>query len=156
MIPNIPRCGLASIEREDRKSAAFISPTARTLYETADLLMRKDGMVGGPMRFAEDLMRRRNGEGVTWTFYESLVTNPQKVMERIERDCQLEPFDWDFDNVVNVATDLDALYRGKFPHKGSGKISPDQASWRDTLSPEIASLVAGAYPYFMRTFGYDT
>jgi sulfotransferase len=148
-----PRDVIASIERKHRKTAVFNSPVARTIYETAEILMQPDGMVGGPMRFCEDLIRR-NLPGVVWVRYESFTANPEPVIERIHEAMGCEPFKHDYANVQNTASDLDALYRGKFPHIGSGEIKPTGATWQDTIDPELSDKIANRYPLFMQTFAY--
>lgn len=149
-----PRDVLASIERQNRRTAAFNSPVARTIYEACELLMVKEGMVGGPMRFVEDLIRR-GSKGVVFVPYESFVSNPTLWLDRIHKTMGVEPFEHDLDNVVNVATDLDALYRNKYPHDGSGAIKPTGHDWRDTLDADLAVKVAGLFPLYMSTFGYE-
>jgi hypothetical protein len=57
-------------------------------------------------------------------------------------------------NVVNVATDLDAIYRNKYPHKGEGAIKSTGTNWRDTFDESLGNLIAGAYPLYMQTFSY--
>ncbi len=148
-----PRDVIASIERQHRKTAAFNSPLARTAYESAELLMAPDGMVGGPIRFIEDLTRR-NLPGVVCVRYESLVTDPAAAISRVHDPLGCEPFEHGYRKVENVASDLDALYRGKYPHDGSGEIKPTGRSWQDTLDPDLAALIAGRYPLFMQTFAY--
>ena len=148
-----PRDVIASIERQHRKTALFTSPMAPTLYESADLLMKPDGMVGGPIRFIEDLLRRQVAN-VCWVRYESFVVDPKESMKRIENAAGLKPFHWDFEHVSNSSTDVDGLYRHKFPHDGDGPIKPKGISWEDCLSPELAATIAAVYPLYMHTFGY--
>ncbi len=157
-----PRDVIASIERQHRQTAAFDSPVARTIYEAADVLMRPDGMVGGPMRFIEDLLRRQHS-GVVWVRYESLVVDPASTIRKVAEAMDLRTgsliatengFEFDFTNVENVSSDLDAIYRNKYPHDGSGPIKPTGRDWRDVIDPELAGLVASRYPLYMQTFAY--
>jgi sulfotransferase len=147
-----PRDVIASIERQNQKTAAFNSPVARTIYEAAEILMSPEGMVGGPMRFCEDLLRRNLS--VTWVRYESLVTDPGAVVKRAHEAIGCDPFDHDFVVVENTASDLDALYRCKYPHDGSGTIKPSGKTWTNTLDPDLAVKIATRYPLFMQTFAY--
>lgn len=148
-----PRDVIASIERQHQNTALFNSPVARTIHESADLLMRQDGMVGGPIRFCEDLLRR-NLPGVVYVRYESLAASPQTVVDRIYDTFGIPSYQHDFDDVQNVATDLDALYRGKYPHDGSGTVKPSSHTWRDVIDGDLAAKIAGVYPMFMHHFGY--
>lgn len=148
-----PRDVIASIERQHRRTGLFNSPFARTEAEVVALLMRPDGNVGGALRFAEDLIRR-NLPSVAWVRYESLVRDPHTILAGLADRLGLTAHAWDTENVVNVASDLDALTLGKFPHDGSGPIKPTGTDWRDVLDSEIAEHVAAQAPLYMRTFGY--
>lgn len=152
-----PRDVIASIERKHRQTAIFHSPVASTIYDAADLLMKQDGMVGGPMKWIEDVIRRAQ-PGVVWVRYEQFVTMPDVVVATIHKALGLDDADafvHDFDGVENVATDLDALYRNKYPHDGSGRIKPSGQHWSDILDPQLAANIAGVFPFYMQTFGYD-
>lgn len=149
-----PRDVVASIERQNRETAAFNSPLGREITRSTELAMRPDGMVGGPCRFVEDLIRR-NYDGVQFVRYESFVRDPYITVERIVSACGLAPFEFDYDGVENQASDLDALYLNKFPHDGSGAIKPTGRSWHDVLDPQIAARIAASYPLYMQTFSYE-
>lgn len=148
-----PRDVIASIERRHRETAVFVSPVAPTIWEAASRLMGPDGMVGGPIKFCEDLMRRSVPRTV-YVPYEALVAAPEQMVSRIEREMGVEPFVHDFQNIANVATDLDALYRGKYPHDGSGAIKPSGRPWNDTLDADLAARIASVFPMYMQSFGY--
>lgn len=147
-----PRDVVASIERQHRATAAFNSPLARTVYETADVLMRPDGMVGGAIRFVEDLLRRN--ADVVWVRYESFVVDPAAMVAKVSAALGLSPADYDYEGVINQATDVDAIHRLKYPHDGAGAIKPTGRHWSDTLTADLAGEIAAARPLFMQTFGY--
>jgi hypothetical protein len=105
------------------------------------------------MRFAEDLLRSQR-PGVVWVPYEAFVANPVAVLAKIQLAVGCEPHDYDLDNVENVSSDLDALYRNKYPHEGSGAVKPAGRHWSELIDAELGRLIAGVFPYFMRTFGY--
>lgn len=150
-----PRDVVASIERQHRRTAVFNSPIARTLWETAQNLMAPDGMVGGPCRLIEDLIRR-NAAGVHFVRYETLVRDPLPVVLAAFEAIGVDGFSPDVENVEDHATDVDALYFGKYPHHDAvGKIKPTGTSWQDTLDPQLARQVIEAYPLYAQTFGYS-
>jgi sulfotransferase len=149
-----PRDVVASIEKQHQASGLFASPIAPTIRDATETVMRPDGMVGGPIRFVEDAIRRQSANVVV-VRYETLVADSAATVGRLAESLDLEPFAFDVDNVENVAPDLDALYRGKYPHEGSGPIKPAGSSWRDVLDPQLAADVAGVFPFFMQTFGYS-
>lgn len=148
-----PRDVMASVERQHRASGVFPSPFGQTLYAQADTLLSPEGVIGGPLRLCEDLIRRKLGS-VEWVRYETFVLDPLATMRHLEQRLGIDKHKWDFDNVENVATDLDALYLGKFPHEGSGAIKPSGTAWTDVLSDDLAELIAGVAPLYMSTFGY--
>lgn len=148
-----PRDVIASIEKQHQRSGLFPSPIAPTIRDAAETIMRPDGMVGGPIRFVEDAIRRQSANVVT-VRYETLVADPLATLARLTEALELEPFTFDIEHVENVAPDLDALYRGKYPHEGSGPIKPTGTSWRDVLDSQLAADIAGVFPFFMQTFGY--
>lgn len=148
-----PRDVIASIEKQNIKSGIFKSPVAPTLRDAAEQLMTVQGLVGAPIKMAEDLLRRRS-PNVLFVRFESFVVDPKPVMDKISEHLSLEPFKWDFENVENRGGDNDAVWRGKYPHDGSGSVHPPQESWQDFLDPELAGLIAGVFPFYMSTFSY--
>jgi sulfotransferase len=148
-----PRDVVASIERQHRATALFHSPLTRTLAETTQMLMEPRGMVGGAIRFIEDLLRRNIP--VVWVRYETLCASPEATLARLHKAMGVDPFDHDFDNIVNVATDLDAVHYNKFPHVGSGSLKPPEQTWQTVIPAELAHRIAISYPLYMQTFGYD-
>lgn len=148
-----PRDIFASIIRQDGNTAGFASELGPTVHQQGLAAFADDGLIGGPIRFCEDAIRRNLD--VVWVRYEDLVAGPTPaaIMDTIVGRLGLEPFDFDFENIERAATDVDALYLNKFPHQGTGPIKPGQ-SWRDELHPEVAANCAAAAPLFMQTFGY--
>lgn len=116
--------------------------------------MMADGLVGAQIRFVEDLIRRRS-EGVMFVRHESFVAAPEPVLGKIVEHLNLEPFDFDCENVESVGGDADEVWRGKYPHDGTGPIKPHGGSWEDVLDPELGSLIAGVFPLYMTTFSYE-
>ncbi|HUU59940.1 MAG TPA: hypothetical protein VMZ50_10370, partial [Phycisphaerae bacterium] len=96
----------------------------------------------------------RKGENVQFVRYESFVVDPAATLARCVAHLGLEPFDFDPDHVESRGGDTDEVWRGKFPHDGTGPIKVSGSSWEDTLDPELAALIAGVFPFFMSTFSY--
>ena len=147
-----PRDVFASVLRQDGASALFQSELGRTAHDMAAEAFNELGLIGGPIRFCEDAIRR--GLAVEWVRYEAFMENPRTVLDHMAMVLGLEPHAWDFDNIDNVATDVDALYLGKFPHDGSGPLKAPESTWRDAMHPEVATNIAASYPLFMQTFDY--
>jgi hypothetical protein len=147
-----PRDVFASIVRQDEQSAVFKSELGPTVDTMAADAFGPLGMVGGPIRFCEDAIRR--SLPVQWVRYESLVVDPRGTLNDLAAALGIETHSWDFDAVENIATDVDPLYLGKFPHQGSGPLKAPSSTWRDTLHEQVAANIAASYPLFMQTFGY--
>lgn len=149
-----PRDVIASILTRDASTAAFVSPLGRDAETQVADAMNPKGMVGGPMRFAEDCIRR--GLPIHWVRYETFMADPRAVLSDLASALQLSPHAWGLEDIQNVATDADGLYLGKFPHDGSGPLKPSSRTWRDALHPELAHRIAISYPLFMQTFSYSS
>lgn len=149
-----PRDVVASVERQHRASGVFQSPVATILSQAAENLMMRDGMVGGPITFVEDMLTRKMASVMT-VRYETLVAEPAAVLRSVSAHLDLEPWDFDFENVVSRGGDGDAIWRNKYPHGGVGPVKPDGQSWDDVMAPDLAALIAGVYPKFMQTFAYS-
>lgn len=147
-----PREIVASFERQERRTALFNSPVHQQITEYASRVMSAEGMVGAPIKLMEDLLTRRSP--VSWVRYEQFITSPQPVLASLVDELGLEPYPFDLDNIENVATDCDAIYRGKYPHIGAGTLKPVAGSWRDMFNDELGAKIAGVHPTYMREFGY--
>jgi len=148
-----PRDVIASIERQHQATGLFRSPISPVLRETAERLMEPKGMVGSAMRFIEDLIRRRS-KGVMFIRHESFIASPEPVLAKITEHLGLDPFSFDVENVESVGGDADEVWRGKYPHQGTGAIRGHSESWEDVLDPELGALIAGVFPLYMSTFSY--
>lgn len=149
---------LASVEKQHARFPALddaSSPLARTVLARADRLFSPDGMIGLPLAMIEDLVRREWPSMVVVS-YEYLAANPEAAVRKLY-DALEEPFfeGHDFSDVANTATDLDALYLGKFPHDTSGPIRrPERSAWKAWVPGDVAELVMGRFANFNRAFGY--
>lgn len=148
-----PRDVVVSIIRRDRQTSAFGSDLGLAVQDMTAKLMDPDGMVGGPIHHIESALHSQ--VPVIWVRYETLVVSPESVVGRVAKSLGLSGHEWDFDDVQNSSTDLDAVYRGKFPHDGSGPVVAPDRSRDDIISPALSARIASAYPLFMHTFGYQ-
>ena len=146
-----PRDVFASTERRNRETGIYNSGTH--LDETASKMLSPEGLIGGPISFVEDLLARQM-PNVLFVPYNQLASAPQHAMSVIETHCSLTPFDYDFLNVEASATDLDALYRGKFPHTGAGEVKPSASDWRQVLPEELGTKIINRWPLYCSTFGF--
>lgn len=148
-----PRDVIASVIRQDRSTALFASQLGSAAQQMASQLLSVDGMIGGPLTHIESALL--SNVPILYVQYEEFVQDPRAGLDRLVGVLGLDPFDFDVENVENVATDLDVLYLGKYPHEGSGPIKPAESDWHDVLSEQLANDIVAAYPTFMETFKYQ-
>lgn len=151
-----PRNVLASVEkrRADNPILSIGGAGEQTQLERVHALLARDGMVGGPIAHIEDLVRRGAGNVVAVPF-ERLVAEPELTMRSLYKDLCEPYFEHNFDEVDSTATDLDAAYLYKFPHKReTAPVKDPGTSWADHVPQSIADEVIKSFPTFCQTFGY--
>jgi sulfotransferase len=152
------RAIFGSVEKQNRKQPAFDEATdavGKTLYARADSMFGPQGIIGMPLNGVEDLLRRRPKNTVI-VQYEAFVKNPDMTMQRIYDHIGEPWFQHDFNNVENVAEDIDALYLNKYDHNGCGKVEePDPKEWEQYVSSDVAKLIMERFPMYNTSFGYQ-
>lgn len=146
----------ASVERQHRANPVLSeaqNPLQETTFARADSFFSPQGLIGHPVVGVEDLLRNHY-EWVYLVQYETFVKNPTLVMDRVYAFLGEEPFAHNFENVENKATDTDALYLNKFPHKGEGKIEERKTTWQEVVPQDIAGLIMNRYANYNRELGY--
>lgn len=146
-----------SVEKQHRKNPLLDTapgPVAKGIFERADQMFSPQGLIGAPLHGVLDLMRRQP-HGIILIQYETLAQAPAMVMERLYAELDETPFQHDFEHVENTATDADALYLGKYPHVGAGKVQPvNRTEWQQFVSSDLAGQIMGRYPLYNQMFGY--
>ena len=141
----------ASMERAHRKNP-LLAPShlisSNDVFTRADLMFSPEGMVGSCVAGIEDLIRR-DLDNVVFIQYEKLVTDPETMMK------QFDDFEYQFDDVINVANENDKAYMGKYPHNGSGKVTGKSInSWKGLINDDLAQMIQARFPLYTKTFGY--
>lgn len=152
-----PREVFASVERQHRASAEY--GPHEPLLDRANQMFSPQGIIGGPITWVDDLVRRRprteGGEAALLVLsYDSLASAPEMTMRSVERHLGLGPHSYDFEAVESAATDVDELYRFKYPHDASGPVKARPSGWQDVISDDIAELIKARWPFFFQTFGF--
>lgn len=148
-----PRDVVASIIRRDRETALFAAEFGLAIQDQVTNLTSIEGIVGGPIHFVESMLRTNTP--AAWVAFERLAANPDLVLERLSDALGLDAHKWDFKNVENTSTDLDALYNGKFPHVGAGEVTPPKVPWTETLPADAGAYILSLCPTLAQTFGYE-
>ena len=117
--------------------------------------MAPDGLVGLPVEGVMDLHLRKFPGTVIWQ-YEYVTRSPEAAMRKLYVEINEPWFDGhDFTNVENQATDLDALYLGKFPHDGAGPVTPAvEGEWARFVPEDLAVQMMQRFAPYNRAFGY--
>lgn len=147
----------SSIEKQHRKTPLFeesSSANAKTIFARADKKFSPGGMIGNPLEGIKDLIDRQLD--CLFVRYEDLAEFPDATMSKIYCYLLEEPFQHDFDDVKNTATDPDHLYLYKFPHKGCGKVEPRPPQWREFMSEEIGATIMARFEWFNDQFRYGS
>lgn len=147
-----PRDIVASIEKQDDKTAAFNSPVAPDFYNRASKMMSPEGLVGSPIKLVEDAIRRKRK--IYWVRFESFMASPEPVLADLTSALGLHEFEYCLVDIENASPDMDAIYRNKYPHVGSGKLSAPEGHWSDVMGDEMANNITGTCELLMRTFSY--
>lgn len=145
----------ASIEKQHRKTPLLDdvgTSTAKTIYDRADRMFSPGGLIGNPLEGIKDIIDR--GLDALFVRFEDLVEYPERTLNKIYCYLLEEPFEHDYENVVNTATDPDHLYLFKFPHKGEGKVEPPPPQWQNYMSDDLALTIMAQFGWFNERFRY--
>lgn len=151
------RAVFGSNEKRWRRNPMMFIPPGRTMRDRMENQFSPGGLVGSCLNGVEDLWLTQNPRAF-WLFYERFVENPKATMQAIYQHLGEPVFEHDFDDVKNTAIDPDAIYLGKFPHKGEGKVEAREG-WQQFVPELLAQEIAGSpqFPHnirYMQRFGY--
>lgn len=152
------RSVFGSVEKQHRKTPALDpAPNAlqKTLFARADAMLGPDGLIGQSAVGSEDIIRRF-GNQVFVLHYEAFTLDPDTKLREIYNFLGYDYFPHDFQNIANTSEDVDALYLNKFPHEGSGKVTPtDRREWQEFVPADVGRLIYQRYPAYNQFFGYQ-
>ena len=137
---------LASFERIYRQHKASSQP----IYEKSDYfaqgtvasrcayLCSDNQVVGLAVNRIRDAERRGWGEHMYFVDYNTLAAAPAKTMASIERFLEIEPYDYDFNNVVPAIDSDDRFYgfERRALHQIRPAVKPHNSNWRDVLGED--------------------
>lgn len=146
----------ASIEKQHRKNPLFDeaqNPQMKTIMGRAQGMFSNQGIVGSPLNGIYDIINRKLD--ILPIKYEQLADRPVAMLKEIYEYIGKEPFEHDFNDIKNTATDPDAFYLHKYPHDGSGKVeSPPLNAWEEFVSPQVVGHINNSHGFFNHFFGY--
>jgi hypothetical protein len=142
----------ASLEKQAGKFPLLSNQPLSKQYNRADAAFSPEGMIGHCVSGVEDMLRV--GAGVFFVPYETFVSEPDLLLDRLYKELGLQRFPHDVHNVENTANDVDGLYLNKYPHEGAGKIEPRPSYTDEWVGKDIQQLIADKFDLYNRAFGY--
>lgn len=144
-----------SIEAQHRKSLLLDFPDhmpPHSTYERADNLFGKEGVIGGPLKSIEYLLRDAPmsiRQRVAFVSFESLMDNPQGTMDVLYQWLELPPARFDPQNLTVRPHESDSYYRWKYRHNTYPSIQPPLAH---SISPRIEEELLKNFAWFFDQF----
>ncbi len=147
-----------SIEKQHAKTRLLDFPDhidAHGSYARADRLFGRNGIVGGPIRFIEDMQDITNQEihdRIYYTPFEELIKNPIGSMSTLFEWLSVEPYDIDIDKLTTSNHESDSYYRFKYRHATLDHISPPS---KHVIPPRIEHDLINKYNWYYKRFYPD-
>ena len=149
------RAILASFEKLYRKrsvsypefpDADFVE--SQTVEGRANILLRKDGVVGLPITRLQDALRR-HPDNIVLVSYQGLLNDPKGVFNYLHEHLELPSYDYDFNNVKQVTNELDVYhgYKGLHDIKEGPITPPEELPWKDMFDETFIDEIGSRYSF---------
>lgn len=112
----------------------------QTVQGRTDVWMSADQPVGLAYNRISDAMKRGFEDRIHFVEFEKMTTNPTETFKKIYEFLGEEEYDHDFENVVQVTWENDAVHGMKGLHDIRGKVEPIPPQW-----PHILGQFAEGY-----------
>lgn len=118
----------------------------QTVYGRTRLLLNDQNVVGVSInRFRDAFFHRGIADRLIVIPYRILTTKPQDVMTDLHGMLDLEPFDYDFDNVQQITKEDDRIH-GMDLHKIKSKVEPQESvPWEGILPNDLVQEIESNY-----------
>lgn len=146
----------ASIAKQDEQSPLWQQePGLESLALKAEQMFSMEGIIGQNIQGIDDLVNRKIPQ-VLYVKFDQLLSDPLGAMKGVHEFLELNDYEYNFSDVQDTATDIDALYAFKFPHHNHGGNirAPQVKMWEDVISDRIADQIVNLYPDFFKMFRY--
>lgn len=149
---------LASILQQHANMPLLSASADTSIGHVLQTLMSPQGVVGSALVGVQDLIvREKLLPRVHFMPYEFWSTHPEAAFRFLYAALGEEWYAHDFDHVEARpwAVEIDSLWLNKFPHAGTGAVSPaDRETWKRALPEAVGSQLIQAYPLYNRRFQY--
>jgi len=149
------RAILASMEKLYRsRSISYPEPSdadfieSQTVEGRANILLRKDGVVGLPIIRLQDALRR-HPKNIVIVSYKGLLTNPKGVFNFLHEHLELPKFEYDFQNIKQVTHELDVYhgYKGLHDIKEGPIQAPENLPWKGIFEEKYIEEIGQRYSF---------
>lgn len=121
---------------------------------------RQPGLVGSALNQVQEMLWTAPEHTYQIVQCEEFVRFPKKVMNECRAFLDLPPFEHDPTSVEQTATDLDAIYMGKFPHRTEKPDEPvaikskNVKAWKKVIPDEIAATIVRENQWYQDHFAW--
>jgi sulfotransferase len=125
---------------------AFIE--SQTVEGRANILLRKDGVVGLPIIRLQDALRR-HPNNIALVSYQGLLNDPKGVFKYLHDFLELPSFEYDFENVKQVTHEHDVYhgYKGLHDIKEGPITPPEDLPWKDIFEEPFIEEIGQRYSF---------
>jgi hypothetical protein len=150
------RAILASFEKlHAKRDISYPEPSDENFIESqtvegrANILLRKDGVVGLPIIRVQDALRRHPKNLIIVT-YKGLLNDPKGVFNFLHDALELPKFEYDFNNIKQVTHELDVYhgYKGLHDIKEGPIVPPKQdIPWEGMFEQAFIDEIGKRYSF---------
>jgi sulfotransferase len=121
---------------------------SQTVEGRANILLRKDGVVGLPIIRLQDALRR-HPENIVLVSYQGLLNDPKGVFNYLHEHLELPQFEYDFSNIKQVTSELDVYhgYKGLHDIKEGPITPPEDLPWKDIFEEPFIEEIGNRYSF---------
>lgn len=146
---------LGSIENKHRKTYMFDFPDHMEhdlIDGRASALFADNGVVGSCLKpisnlqdLSEDIKKH-----IFFVRYEDMLHNTGSMLDNLTKWLEIDPYEFDLDNIQQYTTESDSYYRMKYPHKVSQKLVPPKHQY--VVSERIKNEIKSRFNWFYAAF----
>jgi sulfotransferase len=151
---------LASLEKKFRQNPDKYRPVENhaNLSGTTTLKRTLLALQSPPVGLALDRLLEVHQRGwakkMLFLRFEDLTTQPASVMQKVYQYLGLPEFKHDFENIVQVTQEDDAVFGIPGLHQIRPKVEPLQNDYLEVLGPDAIRHVQQHYAWYLQLFGY--
>ena len=121
---------------------------SQTVEGRANILLRKNGVVGLPITRLQDALRR-HPKNIVIVPYKNLLNDPKDTMNTLHNILELPQYEYDFQNIKQVTTEHDVYhgYKGLHDIKEGSIRPPEGEPWAGIYEDKFINEIAERYQF---------